>query len=542
LAGGFIVIRTAEWRPLRASVAIVHERRCRWSQLKLALLASTCGLCFQPNFALATTAANVSSSTPVSTPVNIDLSGAITPDVGYVPVVTAVTPPAHGTAVIVGESVTYTPAAGFTGTDAFTYTAESDIDAVNLDPATGTVTVTVGATASTLPSTDPSVIGIVDAMQQSMLFTAQTQIDNFNRRLEELRAGSQGVSVSGLNLFGVPMSALAFSGQPGTGPRLAQQAAAGTATLSDSGSASGIGQGHLRRLAANDGSTNDGGGAAIELPDRFGVFLNGIVSVGDFNGTASQYGSGLRNVGVSGGVDYRFTKDLILGIGGGYTASSTTIGDGSKASSGGYNITLYGTDRPIDNVYIDALANLGRIDFTTNRLVAATGAIADGSPNGSQFSGSLTGGYEFALQSYTLSPYLRLSGSHTNLGAFSESGAGGSDVSYGTQIVDSLSGILGFRGDDAISTAHGIVSPHLRVEFQHEFDGGSPVGVQFANDSTGASFGTIQNHVSRNYVTLGGGVSFLTEGALAAFVDYETILGYSRLTYHTFTVGITKRF
>ena len=402
------------------------------------------------------------------------------------------------------------------------------------------------------PQNDPSVIGVVDAMQQSMIFTALTQIDNFNRRLEELHEGSHGLSISGLNLFGLPPSTAAFSAQPGAGSHLVRQAAAGSTTMSDSGS----GQGPWRRVAASDGGTSgggmsDAGGTAIELPDRVGVFLNGIVSVGDFNGTGSQYGSGLRNIGVSGGIDYRVTEKLILGIGGGYTASSTSIGDGSKTTSDGFNLTLYGTGRPTDNIYIDALANIGWIDFTTDRIsidrisffpptdIAATAA---GAPNGTQFSGSLTGGYEFAVQSYTFGPYLRLNGSHTTLPAFSEQGAGIDDVSYNAQTVDSLAAVLGFRGDDAISTTHGILSPHLRIEYQHEFEGGSPVGVQFAANPTGPNFGMIQNQVSRNYVTLGGGASFLTEAALAAFVDYETILGYSHLTYHTFTIGISKRF
>jgi len=453
------VPRTAEgrrdWVP--AAVTDRHERRRRLRLLKFALLAATCGLCFDANLAFA------QSCTPFD---------------------------------------------------------ESSVP--NCLP----------------PQNDPSVIGVVDAMQQSMIFTGLTQIDNFNRRLEELREGARGLSISGLNLFGLPLSTAAFSARPGAGSHLVQQAVAGGTTMSDVGS----GQGPWRRLAASDGGTSDAGGAAIELPDRVGIFLNGIVSVGDFNGTGSQYGSGLRNIGVSGGIDYRFTEKLIVGIGGGYTGSSTTIGDDSKTSSNGYNLTLYGTGRPTDNIYIDALANIGRIDFTTDRVVSAIGVTADGAPNGTQFSGSLTGGYEFAVQSYTFGPYLRLNGSHTTLPAFSEQGAGANDVSYSAQTVDSLSAVLGFRGDDAISTAHGILSPHLRIEYQHEFEGGSPVGVQFAADTTGSSFGTIQNQVSHNYVTLGGGVSFLTEAALAAFVDYETILGYSRLTYHTFTIGISKRF
>lgn len=517
-------------------------RQRHWRPFKFALLASTCGLCFDASLAYALSASNLTASTSENTPVNINLDSGITPDSGYTPTVSIASGPAHGTVTFLPDSdtVTYTPTSGFSGTDSFTYTAfESPLE----EEATATVTITVSSTAfqppdgAPMPGVDPSVIGTVNAMQQSMLFTSDTQIQNFNRRLNDLLNGAQGLSISGLNLFGLPLPTAALAARPDPDARLVRQAAAGDTMLSDAGSDSGP----WRRVAANDG-TSGGGSSVIELPDRVGIFLNGIASVGDFNGTGSQYGSGLRNLGVSAGIDYRFTKDLVLGIGGGYTASSVTIGDGSKTTSDEYNLTLYGTDRPTDNIYIDGLANIGRIGFTTNRVVAATGAMAQGEPSGSQFSGSLTGGYEFAVRSYTFGPYLRLNGSHTTLPSFSEDGAGSYDVSYSAQTVDSLSGVLGVRGDDAISTAYGIFSPHLRVEYEHEFMGGNPVGVEFSDDSSGASLGMIQNQVSHNYVTIGGGASFLTEGALAAFVDYETILGYSHLTYHTFTIGITKRF
>ncbi|MDA0301799.1 MAG: cadherin-like domain-containing protein [Chloroflexi bacterium] len=67
-------------------------------------------------------------------------------DEDYELTVTAVTAPAHGTAVITdeGEKVTYTPAAGYVGTDTFVYTVMETGGAT----ATATVTVTVRPAAS----------------------------------------------------------------------------------------------------------------------------------------------------------------------------------------------------------------------------------------------------------------------------------------------------------------------------------------------------------------------------------------------------------
>lgn len=61
--------------------------------------------------------------------------------------------PTHGTAVVAADgTVEYTPAAGFSGTDSFTYTV-TDADGVTTGPATVTVTVRPVATADTVSTT-----------------------------------------------------------------------------------------------------------------------------------------------------------------------------------------------------------------------------------------------------------------------------------------------------------------------------------------------------------------------------------------------------
>ena len=59
--------------------------------------------------------------------------------------VIAVSTPGHGTAVISGSGVLYTPAAGFFGTDTFSYTVSDGLGGTD----TATVTVTVSETQET---------------------------------------------------------------------------------------------------------------------------------------------------------------------------------------------------------------------------------------------------------------------------------------------------------------------------------------------------------------------------------------------------------
>jgi hypothetical protein len=72
--------------------------------------------------------------------------------------VTAVGVPSHGTASISGDDVTYRPAAGFVGTDAFSYTVTTPYGTAK---ATVTVTVVAAATGSSLPFTGLDAEGLV---------------------------------------------------------------------------------------------------------------------------------------------------------------------------------------------------------------------------------------------------------------------------------------------------------------------------------------------------------------------------------------------
>lgn len=101
--------------------------------------AYTLAIVMQPPVAGGKTA-----STAFNTPVLIDLAPVIT---GGTPASIALaTPPAHGSAVVAGLKLTYTPTAGHVGTDSFTYTATN----AGGTSAAATVTVSVGAPTLTI--------------------------------------------------------------------------------------------------------------------------------------------------------------------------------------------------------------------------------------------------------------------------------------------------------------------------------------------------------------------------------------------------------
>jgi len=501
----------------------------------------------------ALTPASATANTTLNTPVNVTATVAgFDPDVCTGEATLAITrAPQHGSAsilsfpqpvgagLVTGTAVFhYVPASLFSGTDSFQYTAS---DATCAGPVTGTITVTVLNTSRD-PTLDPSIQGVIGVEQRIPLLIALNQITNFNRHLDELRSELRNLNRLRVTFNGQPVSLSDLAGGADTGAvgsRLASllpMAAPGSPGYPPS-SPDGPPLVPLTQTAEASGKEGD----AIELPDRIGVFINGNVSLGQITGTNLHPDASPLTRSLSTGIDYRLDADSVIGIGAGYTGNTTDIGGGSQVSSDAYNVTLYGTTRPVDQAYIDGVLSYGHMDFKSRRDVAAFGVVAQGLPHGDQVFGSLTGGWEFVTEEYTYGPYLRMNGSHNAIHPYTEEGAGAADLSVGPQTVDSLSSTLGFRGDRAISTSIGIVSPHIRVEYQHEFEGPQSANVGFS-DGSASGFLISGYPISRNYFTLGLGASFVTENAISAFVDYDALVGYSHQTNHSITLGVSARF
>jgi uncharacterized protein with beta-barrel porin domain len=415
------------------------------------------------------------------------------------------------------------------------------------------------------------------AIAVRQIFRTQTQ--NFTRRLQNLRhgSGSGRISISGLTLsyngrsfspdFGRGFSdrlaggliglASAYSGQqdgfdslPGsdslvqrfTSPLLERLAARTQYAqfAQQHWAQSNWDQAWFKSRFQGE-QTAQAPDGEIELPDRLGIFVNGIINFGDRDTTSSAAGFDFRNLGLSFGADYRITADLLLGIGGGVNFGRTDITGGSKSDVDGYNVTAYGSWRPLEGFYVDGQLTYTFLDFDLERAVAATAQRARGDRYGNQVSGNITVGYEHYSDSLSFGPYLRLGYAHTSLSGFTETGVA-APLEFEKETLKSLTTTLGVRGDYAISTSSGIVLPYLRAEYEHEFKGSNnPAIVRFAGVPS-SDIALAEIPVDRNYFNLGGGVTFLMENAVSVFLDYETLLGFTDQSSHLFTLGIAARF
>ena len=158
--------------------------------------------------------------------------------------------------------------------------------------------------------------------------TTTAQFRNVDARLNVLRREAEGVNLSGLKL--------SVNGQ-----MLPTQLFASFLPLNN----------------ATDTPTENIAGADFS---RLGAFVNGNINIGDKDETKHEYGFEFSTLGVTGGIDYRFTDSLVAGVALGYSNNETNIdANDSNIDAHGYSISLYGTYYQTDNFYIDGLLSLG---------------------------------------------------------------------------------------------------------------------------------------------------------------------------------------
>lgn len=376
-----------------------------------------------------------------------------------------------------------TPAARFDGAIVIRYTLSNAFGAS--EPAT----VTVNVDARPDPTADPNVRAISDAQAESTRRFARSQIGNFMQRNESLHNGGGRAGAQ----MGVRLQALDAS-RPFVEPdRYGEQA---TRALNnrirgmggDGRAVDGIaamrGMGTARSAP---GAGSDAPGPARPSEDEGGTGERRIGSVALWTGGAIEIGTQDRitgrskitatSSGLSGGADIKLAENLVLGIGGGYGLDRSDI-DGGAAHVRATNsiVAAYGSFAPIDGLFVDGLIATGDLDFRTRRIVAETGALAQGVRDGSMTFGALALGIDRSRDDLRWSAYGRAEWMTAQLGAYSETGAGRMSLRFDARDVKSLSGVLGTRFEFTRDAGFASVTPRVRAEWRHEFEDG---GIQF---------------------------------------------------------------
>lgn len=304
-----------------------------------------------------------------------------------------------------------------------------------------------------------------------------------------------------------------------------------------------------------------GGAAGDALLGKWGFFFNGHYGFGDREGTDREDAFDYDRWGLTAGVDYRLTDDLVIGgmvsysnIDSDFDKTPAVAGGGIDADAWG--IGLYGTWYK-DQFYVDGLIGYNQTDYDIDRAILlslgsnpGTGATvqetartATASTNSSDLTLSLGGGMDFTRGNLSYGPFVRLTYLQSDIDGYRERGAFGLNLTVDDQDWKSFTSALGARVSASLSQSWGVLVPQARLAWVHEFENDATTFTAFYTvDPRRNPLIAISDEPAEDYAELGVGASAVMSGGLQAFFDYQTLLGHGYLNDHVFSIGIRKAY
>ncbi|RZA35588.1 MAG: autotransporter outer membrane beta-barrel domain-containing protein, partial [Lysobacteraceae bacterium] len=220
------------------------------------------------------------------------------------------------------------------------------------------------------------------------------------------------------------------------------------------------------------------------------------------------------------------------------------VGDhGSRSEGKAYTAALYASYQPGGQFFVDGLMGYQDLSYQLRRYVSATGGLVQGSREGGQWFASVSAGADFRHGEHLqLTPYARLDLARATLDAYTEQGDALYALRFASMDVDTSTGNLGLRVDYRQKLSRGTFSPQLRLEYQHDFQGGDGATLGYADQLSGPFYRTGIEVFDRNRFLIGLGAQFSTEGGLSTRLEYRGVVGNSEESDHGLMFNLEKRY
>ncbi|HET8708044.1 MAG TPA: autotransporter domain-containing protein, partial [Pseudomonadales bacterium] len=304
-------------------------------------------------------------------------------------------------------------------------------------------------------------------------------------------------------------------------------------------------RGEMVPLASIGRMVMDQGGSAGEEDSSanspWGVFVNGRLNVGRKDARNNlDPGFKFENQNITFGADYRRSDKLVLGGAIGYATSNTDIGrDRGSLDMGAWYVSQYGNWYPVEALYVDWVATVGKADYDSVRKIAYSGfsSSADSNTDGKQYSVSVSLGSDVANGAWQWGSYARLDWAKATIDPFSERGGDGLALSIAEQQTRQNTFVLGAKASRAISWRRGVIIPGVFLEGAHELqDASRKVTASFVENAA-SEFSVETSRPDANYFNYGFNlVSVFTQGR-SAFFNVQGVAGMDGRTSYVYEAG-----
>lgn len=252
--------------------------------------------------------------------------------------------------------------------------------------------------------------------------------------------------------------------------------------------------------------------------------------------TGDEVGTRAQAMGFVVGYDWQQASDLVLGIATSYVRSySWGLGEnsGSLTKANTYQVMGYGVQR-YGQAFVQGQALVGVDTFDQRRIIVGADEYASAQYTGSHVSTKVGGGYDLPMEDgLVLTPLASLRFTRIMNGAYSENGAGTSDLSVYSNGTNSLTQDIGARVAFKVKTEYGILSPSVRLAWVHEYIQGDTTA---SGTSDGTAFYTTAERPAADGVRLNLGMALESSDDMTLSAEYEGEL-HSDYQSHT---GIVK--
>ena len=490
--------------------------------------------------------------------------------------------PAHGELQLNPDgSFTYTPFAGYSGADQFTYLIrdaegqESNVATVQLEvdaeeaAENGLTGKTDADGTSVLQNASPNELRMSlridricerldpETADQEDLLQLCTNLRMQGTTAKDALAALKAITPEELAAIGKAVRVLSFARFRNIGARMARVREGSSRGLSLAGlnlnyGDSAINGDQIDRMFDETLDAMGMGASGDEMlaGSRLGLWARGDLAFGDQDETELETGFDFDAETLTLGADYRFTDNLFGGLSVSFGQTEVEFAeDSARTDTDNYAVAAYGSFYRGAS-YVDAILSYGWSDVTTRRNIQYVdfgGEVdrrADGETDATEYYLSVNVGHSFSFGNLRLDPLVRWFYLEGSADGFTETGAGGLNLAIDDQDFEAMSLTASGQLSYVFLPSWGVVTPYLRLEYTREFeDTADGIRYRFANDPFAGLPGEESLEISvddpdSSYLTLGAGVAAQFAYGISGFVSYQALSGYSGLSAEIVSVGM----
>ncbi|HEY0256016.1 MAG TPA: autotransporter domain-containing protein [Candidatus Methylacidiphilales bacterium] len=278
--------------------------------------------------------------------------------------------------------------------------------------------------------------------------------------------------------------------------------------------------------------------ATPEPSSRWSTFIAGNVVLADLSHSEDLAHQDYTTGAVTLGADYRIDAHFTVGALVGYSHTDANLDHiGSTATVDSYSPGIYASY--VDGGwYGNGLFSYDYNSYTEDRniQIGALNGTNHGAPQGNQFNGNLTGGYEFQKGGWKFGPVASIQYVELQIDSFQEQGPTALNIQ--NQDAQSLRSQLGVEARYSARVGSIYITPHISASWQHEFlDNSDGITSEF-NQTGGGSFTVQTTSPDRDSAFIDLGVDVQVAKELTLFTDYQTEAGQSNFFAQSIQAGI----